>query len=122
MLPGAFDVVRNEPGHLVLAPSAGGEAGITVTVDGRGRLALTPGLAHRLGVPAGGRVLVTAVAEAGLRIVNLAVVVGAVEAHLDGTGPGGTEPRGRREGGPGPGPGPLPRCPSAVTTPARRSR
>jgi hypothetical protein len=70
------DVAVARPGYLELVPAAGEPPLLgRLRVDARGRLRLTQGLAHRLGVPTGGRVLVRSQpARGSLALVNLAVV------------------------------------------------
>ena len=67
-----------------LALGTGSSRELTVRVDQRSRLRLTEALLFRLGVPAGGKALVTWREAAGtLRVLNLASLADAFEAGLD---------------------------------------
>jgi len=97
-----YTVVALATGCIELAPTPtepepDGEfetsAGIELRVDPRNRLRLTEGIANRLAVEPGGKVLVTLEPETGaLRLVNLATLADAFEAwfaasHGDSSAP-----------------------------------
>ena len=74
--------------------------GLSVRVDGRGRMRLSKGLVHRLAVRVGEKVLVSVSPHSGeVRLLNLSTLADAVEAHLRQLGvevPSGDATGGRR--------------------------
>jgi hypothetical protein len=82
----ATGFIELAPQEVTGEPALGTGSGreLTVSVDSRSRLRLPGALLYRLGVPVGGKALVTWQEAAGkLRVLNLASLADAFEAGLD---------------------------------------